>query len=531
MKLESEEIFQSGLRYTKELQITLDDDFNVPDSKPDIESVVKDWGNVYIDSVKVNDTSADVKGNLDFALLYSGKSSVPGEITPVKMTGGINFSETINLSEDGKQGNVSCVASIEDLTIKSINSRKISVRAIVTLTMSCFGEEWKSFGCNVDAVPEDNVQVKEKKLSYTEMCVNLKDNLRVRQSLSLPQGKPNIGELLWEDLSVRNLNSRMTDEGLVITGDLTAFVMYQPDTEGQKVQWYEGGSAFEEKLDVSGASQDVISFVKYHTVSCNVEPKANYDGEMRDLNMEMVLELDVRGFLDKEKNILEDVYCPSRKVALNSEDVELSRLVIRNNSRCKVASRINVNDGSMLQIINCTGDAHIDYINVEDDGIMVEGVLIANVMYVTSIDSSPIRSVQETIPFSHKITMNVGTETHNSLEISLESISAVMTGSGEAEIKGTLSIDTICFEKQKVKAITDCQYEDFNQEEYLSFPEIVCYIANGKDSLWTVARDNHTTVDIIRQENKKLPEHCDYDYVVPAKEKLLILKAPVVAGD
>ena len=103
--------------------------------------------------------------------------------------------------------------------------------------------------------------------------------------------------------------------------------------------------------------------------------------------------------------------------------------------------------------------------------------------------------------------MNVGTETHNSLEISLESISAVMTGSGEAEIKGTLSIDTICFEKQKVKAITDCQYEDFNQEEYLSFPEIVCYIANGRDSLWTVARDNHTTVDIIRQENKKLPEH------------------------
>ena len=40
MKLESEEIFQSGLSYTKELQITLDDDFNVPDSKPDIESVV-----------------------------------------------------------------------------------------------------------------------------------------------------------------------------------------------------------------------------------------------------------------------------------------------------------------------------------------------------------------------------------------------------------------------------------------------------------------------------------------------------------
>ena len=97
MKLISEQVLQSGLKYTKELQITLDDDFNVPDSKSDIDSIVKEWGNVYIDSAKVIDSSVQIKGNLDFALLYSAKSDTPGLIVPVKMTGGINFTENVNL--------------------------------------------------------------------------------------------------------------------------------------------------------------------------------------------------------------------------------------------------------------------------------------------------------------------------------------------------------------------------------------------------------------------------------------------------
>lgn len=34
------------------MQITLDDDFNVPDSKPDIDNIVKERGIVHIESAK-----------------------------------------------------------------------------------------------------------------------------------------------------------------------------------------------------------------------------------------------------------------------------------------------------------------------------------------------------------------------------------------------------------------------------------------------------------------------------------------------
>ncbi len=53
-------------------QITLDDDFNVPDTKDDIELIVKEWGNVQTDSVKVNkDKKAAVDGGIKiFTFLY-----------------------------------------------------------------------------------------------------------------------------------------------------------------------------------------------------------------------------------------------------------------------------------------------------------------------------------------------------------------------------------------------------------------------------------------------------------------------------
>lgn len=531
MKLRSEQILQSGLKYTKELQITLDDDFNVADAKPDIDSIVREWGNVYVDAISVNDMSAQIKGTLDFALLYSGKSDTQGLIIPVKMTGDISFTEMINLPEDKGQGSLSCVGRIDDLTIKAINSRKVSVKAIATLIVSCYSEEWKEFGCQVEHDTDDEqhgmsvICTKDKKLIYTEMCVNLKDNLRIRKTISLPSGRANIGDVKWEDLSVRNLNSHMTDDGIIISGDLAAFIMYEPETELQKIQWYEGSTGFEEKLDISGCSEDMVSFVKYHAVSCSVEPKANYDGEMRDLNLELVLELDVKGYLDKEKYIIEDIYSPTRGISVKSEDVELSHLVTRNNSRCKVNSSVSINDSNMLQIINCTGTVQIDSVREEDSAIMVEGVLLAGIMYVTAVDNSPIRSVSESIPFSQKIAVNKGTsEVVTGLETSVENISAVMTGSGEILIKGSVAVDVVCFENVKTRAITECEYEDFDEEAYLKFPGIVGFMSDGKESLWTIAKNNHTTVEAVIGENANLSEHCDSDYIVPVREKLILIK-------
>ena len=52
-----------------EAQVTLDDDFIVPDSKPDILKKITDCGEIVIEGLKAGDGRASVNGKLKFSML------------------------------------------------------------------------------------------------------------------------------------------------------------------------------------------------------------------------------------------------------------------------------------------------------------------------------------------------------------------------------------------------------------------------------------------------------------------------------
>ena len=55
-------------------QITLDDDYNIPDQMPDAGMLIQEKGTIEIAEVKVEAGRVRVKGNLQFWALYMGDS-------------------------------------------------------------------------------------------------------------------------------------------------------------------------------------------------------------------------------------------------------------------------------------------------------------------------------------------------------------------------------------------------------------------------------------------------------------------------
>ena len=104
MKINKERIRENSVKCKNTMQITLDDDFNVPDSKADIDSIIREWGNPHADSVKVSGERAEVKGSLDFAFLYCGRNETNGKVMPYKMAGSMNFNENVNLPDNAEIG-------------------------------------------------------------------------------------------------------------------------------------------------------------------------------------------------------------------------------------------------------------------------------------------------------------------------------------------------------------------------------------------------------------------------------------------
>ena len=103
MRIDREEIHENKIVCSNTMQITLDDDFNVPDSKADIETIVKERGSVHIDTVKAVGDRAEVTGGMDFAVLYAGSESGEKSVLPVKMTR--YYGENDTLQKIKRKGN------------------------------------------------------------------------------------------------------------------------------------------------------------------------------------------------------------------------------------------------------------------------------------------------------------------------------------------------------------------------------------------------------------------------------------------
>lgn len=527
MRINKENIHENKIKCQNTMQITLDDDFNVPDSKADIDTIVKERGNVHVDAVKANADRAEVGGCLDFALLYTGSRGADGRFLPVKMAGSMNFNENINLAADSDNTYVSCTAKLEDITVKAINSRKVSVKAIVTITVTCEEIEDIAVGCEIeDAGEDDQLQILSKVINYSQLAVNIRDNFRIRETVALASGKPDIGELLWEDIDIRSINSRLTDDGISLNGELGIFMMYLPQEESASVQWYETSVGFEGKLDINGCNADMVSYVKYHVMSVQVEIKPDYDGENREISIEMVLDLEVKAYEEREKSMIADLYSPVKQVRLETNPAQFKKLLVRNNSKCRASDRVKLGDYvNMLQICNCTGAAQIDDVSVEEDGIQVDGAMMVNVFYVTSDDNAPMGSIRAAVPFSNKLQVKGGPGMEYSINATIEQLTAVMTGSNELEIKGSVGLDAICFEPYEMAVAVDCSVEPFEESEFLKFPSIIGYIANGEDTIWDIAKKYHTTPASIRSSNHALADRSSDDMKVRRGEKLLLVKA------
>ncbi len=130
MELMKKNIHMDRTRLSTGMQISLEDDRNIPDVKPDVSALVYEQGQIKIDEVKPVNEHVTVKGRLLFTVLYQAGE---GEVALASVTGEIPFEEQIFMEGVTPADNVEVTARIEDLRANMINSRKINLQAVVNL--------------------------------------------------------------------------------------------------------------------------------------------------------------------------------------------------------------------------------------------------------------------------------------------------------------------------------------------------------------------------------------------------------------
>ena len=515
-------------------QITLDDDYNVPDYRPDIVKVLKEKGELHFDEVKAAAGAAWLKGRLVFRVLYRSDQE-NGKISCLK--GEIPFQEKLNMDGVQEYDVIQASGEIEDLTIGVIHSRKISVRAVILLKTEEPREKEDELCVGIEA--DDGCEKRYRNTNILQLLCMKRDQCRQKSEITLPSSKPNVQEILWKSLEIRNLDTKMGQDGVKLSGEVLISVLYQEEEETDRVQWYEMVIPLDCGVECdAGTEADIIYKVKARPASMELEVKPDYDGEERVLVLELVMNLDIRVWKEQEISMLEDVYSLKKEIIPVCTGVTLHHISVKNDSQCRLNEQMELAESQekILQICSCEGTVHLESTELTEQGVRAEGILVTELLYITTDDQMPIGSAREIYPFEQLIEIPQQTarternkpeelealERKNKLQTELDcrisQLSAVMLDQDHVEIKAVIGLDLLAFEQEQIDNITDTREEPLDMEQLQKRPGLVGYIAKDGDSLWSIAKENHTTVEDILRDNHRTDEN------LCRGEKILIVK-------
>ncbi|MBO5522952.1 MAG: DUF3794 domain-containing protein, partial [Roseburia sp.] len=309
VELQKVKLHRNQEKGTAVSQITLDDDYNVPDYRPDIVKVLKEKGELRFDEVKAANGAAWLKGSLVFRVLYRSDRE-NGKISCLR--GEIPFQEKLNMDGLSEYETVKARGEIEDITIGVINSRKLSVRAVVVLKAEAEEETDEELTCGVEE--GESYEQKMERIEALRLLLSRKDICRQKSEMVLPSSKPNVREILWKSMELRNVEGRMKEGRAAVTGEILISVLYSDEEEGERLQWYETTVPLDCGVDCEAAAEDCICRIHTNPVSMELEVKPDYDGEERILVLELALEMDIAVWSEENMELLSDLYSLKKNV-------------------------------------------------------------------------------------------------------------------------------------------------------------------------------------------------------------------------
>lgn len=499
MELLMQKVSMSQNKNRSDLQITLDDDFNVPDIKPDIDKIVKEQGTIIIQEITPTNDRFMIKGVLQFNLLYISQESK----RPVhNMNGQIPFEEMVNMDGILGDDNIMYKWELEDMSVSLINSRKVNVRAITRFDFSAENIAEESV---VTGVEEGDLYYIKDKFTITQIAISKKDTFRVKDEICLPMGKDNVQELLYSNVELLEQETKVLEDRISLRGLLRIFVLYIGENENRGIEFYETELPINGTIDCPDAKDNMVSDIQVTLNNNDIQIKPDEDGEERIFDIEAVLNLNIKIYQDEDMEVLKDVYSTRNQLDVQRKNAQYKNLVMKNNSKLRVVDTLKVEEGQkpILQICNSCATVKIDEQYYVENGIQVEGVVSVQVLYVTEDDERPIGAIKGDIPFSHTIEIkDMKEDSTYEIKSCVDQLSTILMDEDEIEVKATICLEAIVFNEIEQDMILAVDEMGTLDEIRKGFPSVIGYIVNSGDTLWKIAKRFYTTVDEIKELNE-----------------------------
>lgn len=514
MELVKKNIHMDRTKAVASAQITLGDDINISDSRPDAERLVCEKGSVILEEVRAVEDHVIVKGRLSFMVMYLSETAAP-----CSMEGALPFEEQVYMEGVRSGEGISSRCLLEDLTVGLINSRKLSVQALVSIALSSeviYDEEPA-----VELYHEVPVEYRKKPLRIAGMTVRKRDILRIREEVALSQNQPNIARILWQSIEPAGVVFKAQEGGLSVHGELKVFFLYESEGEEPAVCIQEAVLPFHGRVECSGCDEGMAEDVTYTFTHKEVEIRPDFDGEQRLFALEVIMDMDIRLYAEERLEILSGVYGVTQEIETAGRPAVFKSLVARAEGRAKCTGRLKAGADApaVMQILHSEVQVQPEQEEVTENGLRISGSLVWNCLYQSTDQKQPYASLRDILPFSCELeTPALPEDCLFRIQAEAEQPSVSVLDHREADVRTVVSCRALIFEQKEEEIITDMTISDLDMNKLNDLPGMVIYIVKEGDSLWDIGKRYYVPISSLRETNGLTSEE------IRPGDKLLVVK-------
>lgn len=449
----------------------------VPDACPDVARIVSAAGRAFLKDKELGDGTFRLTGTARVTVLYIPE----GEGLPRSLEVSIPFQCTRDDPKLRAGAPVQADIQVVSADARTINPRKVLIRADLSVWMAAYEQEQQELSCDVagadSAVLEKRLvpckcftipEVREKAFAFSDV-------------LRPPASKPEMEELLLSRAELGSVDAKFIGKKLVLKGDIQLFTLYRSG-DGLANARFE--LPYSQILDLGDVPEEAEpeATVILKSVDCRLQ-----EGEL-----EVTLEALVQAALWARQSVtlMGDAYGIGRPIEVERAHTRLCTMAERA-SRREMARKLCESGIPAKQVLDCVVSVASVAGAPAEGGMEFTAQVNASILYLSEDDA--LCGVDTAIPVTSRVELPEGGSCTCRCRPVGEATAVPVTGGLEVRFEAEFSFTTT--QEEQVSCVTDLRPGTAPVSEVR--PSVVIRRMVEGEVLWDIAKACGSTVKDI----------------------------------
>lgn len=456
----------------------------VPDTYPDISTVIDICAEVYIEEKTVSESKASVSGSICTTVLY-----ISEDCELFRLKSKIPYTMTCDSDELELESELVTKISLLAVDVKVLNPRKILICGELMCKFLAFKAQRLEITTGIEGM--DSIHTKIETCHPMPLKEVSEKDFIITEEISLPPAPEGYDEILCQGITFDVEEIKYVGTKMIFKGEAYISILASPSGNKTPVR-FSSSCNFSQIIQLEQVSDNTKIKLLLGLVSC--ETKLGQDENSKQIvQIEMDILAQAVSCEAMELNYIADAYSNYEDCILTTQQISLPAppelTEIRDNLRVLLETSNTATE--VIDISARAGEAYIE------DGQVRAKICIRTMYKSTEGNICGAQKIEQLAIDCDKMADNCN------INISLGEIYASIT-TGGIDVRLPVEIEVVALDEIEITVVTDIKLQE--PEEKIQRPAMTIVPAGDTPNTWELAKKYHSTVKLIEQEN---PEEAD----------------------